>query len=185
MHRGHDHSHDHAQGGHAGHGHGHHHDHGADLWTRPGPVGHNAPGARTVQWQTPHLPHDHAAPPADPAGRDLDLVEAAFVEGFGRASDVVSFLRLSGIPFVGEDGEGRRFHLLRVEIEDRVDVGAVMPLVGGAGVRYDPLPARLTSRRRTLAFAYHDGRGVARLDFAAARRLADRSDASRLELPSA
>ena len=85
-----------------------------------------------------------------------------------------SFLRLAGIPFVGETADGARLHLLRVETEDLVDVGAVMPLVGGAGVAYHPLPARLTSHRRRLAFVYHDGTGQKHLGFAAARALTDR-----------
>ncbi|HUG61504.1 MAG TPA: hypothetical protein VMP03_06645 [Methylomirabilota bacterium] len=175
MHLGHDHSHAH---GHADGGHGHHH-HPA-----PGPIGHNAPGGRALQWQTPHRPHEHPPAESDPRAVDLDLVEAAFVEGFARAPDAVSFLRLAGIPFVGTAGDGRRLHLLRVETDDVVDVGAVMPLVGGEGVRYDPLPAKMTSRRRRLGFVYHDGAAPLRLDFAEARALEDRSEASRLEIPT-
>jgi hypothetical protein len=52
------------------------------------------------------------------------------------------------------------------------DVGSVVPLLGGEGMRYDPLPARLVSHRRRLSFAYHDGTALVRLDFAAARALA-------------
>ena len=125
---------------------------------------------------------------ASPAGRsdaaadlpalDLDLVEASFVESFATTKDVTSFLRLAGIPFVGADAAGRRFNLLRVEVEEVSDVGAVMPLVGGAGYRYDPLPARFVSRRRKLAFAYHDGAETLSLDFAAARALKDIDAAS-------
>jgi len=173
MHRGHDHDHHHHHDGHApGHSHAHH--------PAPGPVGHNAPGVKAAQWQTPHLPHDHA-PPADPRAADMDLVETAFLEGFSRAPDPVSFLRLAGIPFVGEAPEGKRLHLLRVETEDVVDVGSVMPLLGGEGLRYDPLPARLTSHRRRLGFLYHDGTAVRRLAFAEARALADRTDAARID----
>lgn len=175
MHNGHDHHHhDHAGGGHShAHANGHAHTHGP---------GHNAPPARAVQWQTPHLPHDHAHDtPADPRAVDLDLVEAAFVEGFSRAPDATSFLRVAGIPFVGEDAAGKRFHLLRVETEDMVDVGSVAPLLGGGGVRYDPLPAKMTSRRRRLAFLFHDGQSVVRLDFASARALADRTEAASFE----
>lgn len=165
MHYGHDHHHDHGGGGH-GHSHGH---------------GHNQPAAGSAQWQTPHLPHGHRDAAEDPRKTDLDLVEAAFVEAFMTASDVTSFLRVAGVPFVGEDGGGRRLHLLRVETEDLVDVGSVAPLLGGAGVRYDPLPARMTSRRRRLAFLFHDGRTTERLDLAAAKGLADRTEASRFE----
>jgi hypothetical protein len=91
-------------------------------------------------------------------------------------------LDAEGKPFVGVDGSGRRLHLLRVETESITDVGAVAPLLGGEGVRYDPLPARLVSQRRRLAFVYHDGRSVERLDFAEARRLTDQSAASRFAL---
>ncbi|MEJ0016668.1 MAG: hypothetical protein WDN25_08890 [Acetobacteraceae bacterium] len=147
-----------------GHLHGYPHAH-----PHPHSHGHNAPRAAT-QWQTPHLPAGEAEPAPQPE-RDLDLVEASFVEGFGQCSDPTSFLRLAGIAFSGTDAAGRRLHLLRVEIEDLTDVGTASPLLGGEGLHYDPLPARLVSRRRRLGFAYHDGTQVVRLDFAAARRL--------------
>jgi hypothetical protein len=168
MHLGHDYGE--GMGGHAHHHHGH---------------GHNQPGAKAAQWQTPHLPHDGRRPaPEDPRESDLDLVEAAFVEAFGNAADVTSFLRVAGVPFVGEDATGRRLYLLRVETEYLVDVGAVAMLLGGEGMRYDPLPAKMTSRRRRLAFLFHDGQALRRLDFAAARALTDRTEASSFDIQS-
>jgi hypothetical protein len=163
---------------------GHHHHHGShgrhdhdDGVTHPHAVpGHNRP-REAAQWQVPHKPEGTETPPPL---RDLDLVEASFVEGFAGASDPTSFLRLAGIPFVGMDGSGRRLHLLRVELEAMTDVGSVVPLLGGHGFHYDPLPSRLTSRRRRLAFIYHDGQASVRLDFAAARNLESHSDASPL-----
>lgn len=167
---------------HHDHGHGHHHNGDGHHHTQP--LGHNGPAGRPVQWQTPHLPHEQIQePPVDARTVDLDLVETAFLEGFARAPDPSSFLRLAGIPFVGEMADGSRLHLLRVETEDLVDVGAVMPLVGGAGVAYHPLPTRLTSHRRCLAFIYHDGAEPKHLGFAAARALTDRSAASRFTVP--
>lgn len=177
MHYGHDHTHDHGGGGHS-HSHSHSHSHASG---HSHGHGHNHGPARAAQWQTPHLPHDHVHAPEDPRNVDLDLVEKAFVEAFSAASDPTSFLRVAGIPFVGEEPSGRRLHLLRVETEDLVDVGSVAPLIGGGGVRYDPLPAKLTSRRRRLSFLYHDGASVRRLDFAAARALADVSGASSID----
>jgi hypothetical protein len=150
------HSHEHAQP------HGHSRPH-----ARPG---HNA-ARDAAQWQTPHLPSGHAHEPATPHERDLDLVEASFIEGFARCSDATSFLRLAGIPFAGVAADGRLLHLLRVEIEDLTDVGAAVPLLGGEGIRYDPLPEELVSRRRHLCFAYHDGTQLVRLEFAEARAL--------------
>ena len=159
----HDGPHDHPHG----HSHLYPHDH-PHPHARPG---HNA-ARETAQWQTPHLPPGHAHEPVTPGERDLDLVEASFVEGFTRCSDATSFLRLAGIPFEGVAADGRRLHLLRVEIEDLTDVGSVVPLLGGEGMRYDPLPEKLVSRRRYLSFAYHDGTTLVRLEFTEARALA-------------
>jgi hypothetical protein len=158
------------------HGGDHHYDHEhghrpAGTREHPRALGHNGPAGKPLQWQTPHLPDDRA--PESPEVADLDLVELAFLDGFGHAPDATSFLRLAGIAFVGETADGQRLHLLRVETEDKVDVGAVMPLIGGAGVTYHPLPAKLTSRRRHLAFVYHDGAGQKRLSFGEARLLTD------------
>ncbi|TIY05739.1 hypothetical protein [Mesorhizobium sp.] len=58
-----------------------------------------------------------------------------------------------------------------------------MPLVGGNGVAYHPLPARLASHRRRLVFIYHDGNAQKPLGFAAARTLTDRSAASQFAVP--
>ena len=117
--------------------HGHHHDphghHDHDDHRHPHPPGHNGRrpcnGRRRICRRT-------MAPRRRPIREttDLDLVETAFIEGFSRAPDAASFLRLAGIPFVGESADGMRLHLLRVETEELADVGAVMPLVGGAGV---------------------------------------------------
>lgn len=174
MHGEHHHHHHHGDHDH------HHHDHGLQTG-RAGP-GHNRQ-RDAVQWQVPHRPEGQDLP--SPPLRDIDLVEASFVEGFARASDVTSFLRLAGIPFVGLDAAGRALHLLRIEAGECTDVGSVVPLLGGQGVRYDPLPARMTSRRRDLGFLYHDGRTTLRLSFAEARNLEDRSDASRFDVGAA
>jgi hypothetical protein len=115
----------------------------------PGP-GHNA--RRPTQWQTPHR-GNAAGEPQPAAEPDLDLVEESFREGFRLASDPVSFLRLAGIPFALALPDGRRAHLLRVEEEERTDVGAVSPRLGGGHV-VRPLPAKLVARRRRLRFVY-------------------------------
>lgn len=140
-----------------------------DQHEAPG-LGHNAPRAR--QWQTPHLPPDHADTPQPETEPDLDLVEVAFAEGFATASDPTSFLRLAGIPFLAAGPEGSRLGLLRVELENVTDVGSLTPCLGGGSFRYDPLPARLVSRRRQLRFVYQDGSRLHRLSFAEARGLA-------------
>jgi hypothetical protein len=147
---------------HDGHAAEHHH-----PYTAPG---HNSRAAR--QWQTPHLPeghtHDHAHDHAEP---DLDLVETAFLQSFPTAPDPTSFLRLAGVPFSGKAADGRTLRLLRVESSQTTDVGTLTPHLGGTDHRYDPLPAKLTSRRQTLAFAYFDGDTVVRLSLTEAKAL--------------
>jgi hypothetical protein len=153
-----DHSHDHDHDHHRGHA--HHHPHG---------MGHNA--RRAVQWQTPHDPaaSKSAAPERD---ADFDLVEAAFLAGFANAPDPTSFLRLARIPFEGKTAEGETLQLLRVETEEAADVASLNPHLGGNSMRYDPLPAKMVSRRRRLAFLYFDGKTARRLSFAEALALA-------------
>ncbi len=150
MHRGHD--HDHSGGG-------HHH---------PSAPGHNRPGA--AQWQTPHLADSQRHEPA--AGEsDLDLVEAAFVDGFMTASDPTSFLRLAHVPFEAKAADGKTLMLLRVEIDALTDVGTITPHLGGTSFRYDPLPGKIASRRRRLRFVYFDGETTRALGLGEVRAL--------------
>lgn len=148
---------------------------GGALDTAPAGIGHNRPGdpRRPIQWQTPH--RDDAA--ADGEGQrraetDLDLVEAAFVEGFLAASDTTSFLRLARVPFEGTAADGAKLALLRVEVDSVADVGSITPHLGGGSFRYDPLPARMVSRRKRLRLVYFDGQKPRMLDLAEALSLA-------------
>ncbi|WP_371348815.1 hypothetical protein [Ancylobacter sp. IITR112] len=174
MHRGHDHHHhhDHGAGGHS-HSHAHAEAH-AHAHSHSHPHGHNhGPAPRpAAQWQTPHLPHGPEPEEHAHAEADLDLVEKAFVEGFATASDPTSFLRLARIPFDAVTTEGARVSLLRVETGQTTDVGAVMPHLGGGSFRYDPLPAAMTSRRRTLRFVYFDGSAAVPMTLEQVRTLA-------------
>jgi hypothetical protein len=158
MHRGHDHDHHHDAGGLGGHR------------SRNGGIGHNHMPS-VAQWQTPHL--DSAAKPSTVVQTepDLDQVETAFVEGFATAPDPTSFLRLANIPFETTNSDGQPLVLLRVETESVVDVGSVMPHLGGTSFRYDPLPAKLTDKRRRLRFVYFDGQALRPMSFAEARAL--------------
>jgi hypothetical protein len=138
-------------------------------------IGHNEPSEprRSAQWQTPHrdeAPADRAARPR--AETDLDLVEAAFVEGFLAASDAMSFLRLARVPFEGTAVDGKKLALLRVEVDSVADVGSITPHLGGATFRYDPLPARMVSRRKRLRLVYFDGQKARLLDLSEAVSLA-------------
>ena len=143
---------------HRGHDHDHDHESGASISAVAG-VGHNQVNApvRPVQWQVLHSNPKPGAGKSAVAIADLDLVEAAFVEGFLAASDPTSFLRLAGAPFRAVASDGATLALLRVEIDSIADVGAIMPHMGGDTFRYDPLPASMVSRRRRLRFIYFDG----------------------------
>ena len=154
---------------HGGHEHDHYNGGGSAL------AGHNRPTdpRRPIQWQTPHRNDAPAAEEGRPrAETDLDLVEAAFVEGFLGASDVTSFLRLARVPFEGTDAGGARLALLRVEVDSVADVGSITPHLGGGTFRYDPLPARMVSRRKRLRLVYFDGQKPRVLDLAEALSLA-------------
>lgn len=154
MHRGHEHAHDANGYGSAGHN-------------------HARPAQRAVQWQTPHAP-GATAPEQPILETDLDLVEAAFVEGFLDASDQTSFLRLAQVPFEATAADGATLSLLRVEVEAVTDIGALAPQLGGGGFRYDPLPARMISRRRRLRLIYFDGQALRPLDLAEVRAIVPR-----------
>jgi hypothetical protein len=147
---------------HRGHDHDHHH-HGGVA------AGHNARSS-AAQWQTPHLPPGETAK-AGPEELDVDLVQEAFIASFPTAADPTSFLRLAGVPFIGETADGTALHLLRVEIGQTTDIGTLTPHLGGTGHRYDPLPAKMASRRQTLALAYFNGATIRRLSLAEARAL--------------
>jgi hypothetical protein len=155
---------------------GHEHDHtnggGGPLIAG---IGHNRPSEpkRPAQWQTPH----REDAPTGEEGRlrpetDLDLVEAAFVEGFLGASDTTSFLRLARVPFEGTAADGAKLVLLRVEVDSVADVGSITPHLGGASFRYDPLPARMVSHRKRLRLVYFDGQTTRMLDLKEATSLA-------------
>jgi hypothetical protein len=155
------HRHDHRH--HDDHDHHHSHNHGCP----PHGPGHNHPHSdRTpAQWQTPHQPDSvkGSAPAAEP---DLDKVEAAFVDGFLRAPDPTSFLRLARIPF---EITMKAARLLRVEIDALTDVRSLTPHLGGGAFRYDPLPSNFVSRRRRLRFVYFDGTSLRGLSYAELR----------------
>jgi hypothetical protein len=162
---------------HGGHAHDHLHGHsngaGGTLGA-PAGIGHNRPAEprRPVQWQTPHREDAPAAEGLQRPEPDLDLVEAAFVEGFLGASDVTSFLRLAQVPFEGTAADGAKLALLRVEVDSVADVGSITPHLGGGSFRYDPLPTRMVSRRKRLRLVYFDGRQPRMLGLAEALSLA-------------
>ena len=163
---------------HGSHEHDHSHDHpnGGDgaFDAAPAGIGHNhasEPAAGAVA---------DAAPPRCAGGRrgrsrvaepDLDLVEAAFVEGFWPPAMRRASCGWRGFRSRGRRPTGARLVLLRVEIDSVTDVGSITPHLGGATFRYDPLPARMVSHRKRLRFVYFDGQKPRMLDLAEATGL--------------
>lgn len=139
----------------------------------PGGAGHNS-RELARQWQTPHLPQATRSEPGA-AEPDTDLVEDAFIDAFPRAPDPTSFLRLAGVPLVGGTADGKRCRLLRVEISQKTDIGSLSPYLGGGGHRYDPLPAKMVSKRQSLTLVYFDGENTLGLTLGDARALIDLS----------
>ncbi len=134
-----------------------------------GPGHNHLPAA--AQWQTPHLPNGNKAKVDDQAEPDFDLVEQTFVEGFSKASDPTSFLRLAGVPFAAIRKDGKTLSLLRVQLDQTTDVGSITPHLGGESYRYDPLPSKMVSKRQALRFVYHDGEALCQLSLAEAKAL--------------
>jgi hypothetical protein len=150
------------------------HERGGRGWSAAIDIHHNQPvPAQPAQWQTPHRERaqDKQAKVVRRAEPDLDLVEAAFAEGFSESSDPTSFLRLAHIPFEAVAGDGAKLALLRVEVEAVTDVGSLTPHLGGGSMRFDPLPARMVSRRKRLRFMYFDGTTLRPLDLAQVKAL--------------
>ena len=149
-------------------------DRGGRGWSAAIDIHHNHPvPGQPAQWQTPHRERtqekqDKVARRPEP---DLDLVEAAFAEGFAEASDPTSFLRLANISFEAVADDGAKLALLRVEVEAITDVGSLTPHLGGGSMRFDPLPARMVSRRKRLRFMYFDGTTLRPLDLAQVKAL--------------
>jgi hypothetical protein len=144
---------------------------GGRGWSAAIDIHHNQPvPGQPAQWQTPHRERtqDKVVRRTEP---DLDLVEAAFAEGFAEASDPTSFLRLAHVPFEAVAGDGAKLALLRVEVEAVTDVGSLTPHLGGGSMRFDPLPAPMVSRRKRLRFMYFDGTTLRPLDLAQVRAL--------------
>ncbi len=131
-------------------------------------IGHNHPAPRALQWQRAHGGKETAT--LTQMESDLDLVEAAFTEGFLSTSDPTSFLRLAQVPFEAT-ADGKRLVLLRVEVDAVADVGSITPHLGGTSFRYDPLPAAMVSRRKQLRFIYFDGQGQQSLTLEEMREL--------------
>jgi hypothetical protein len=121
-----------------------------------------------AQWRTAGRDSEPRGAASTPGA--IDRLEAEFLDGFARTSDAAGFLRLAGVPFLAEDGDGSRLTLFRVEArsttEFAIDAG------DGDDESEAGLPEKPASRRRSLALVYYDGTRLVPLTLAEARSLA-------------
>ena len=80
--------------------------------------------------------------------------EDAFIDGFRHAPDKQGFLALARIPLELDDGAGPGLKLVEVILEETTEVGRASPGFGSRELVYHPLPGRLVTARRRLAFRY-------------------------------
>jgi len=126
-----------------GHHHHHHHDdhHQHDL----GP-GHNHP--------VDHL-HSHVHGTSDRERlEELQILAANFIDGFRKAEDKTSFMRLSGIPFQKKGTDGLTLNLVDTTIVTNWQVGTASPAFASRELVYMPFPGEMVSQRENMTFTY-------------------------------
>ena len=142
-------------------------------WEAAAPVahlGHNAGSPAVSQWQEPK---SEGALQTRSTDRDLDLVEQEFWRSVLNSADPTSLLRLARVPFVADCGGGKLMRLLRVNVSDEIEVGAISAGYGGSDVVYHPAPASRVKHSRNLRFVYHTPDGIRAFTYAEIRDLPD------------
>lgn len=137
----HPHTHAHHQHDHDNHHHdvGHNHSHGP---------GHNHAPAHD------HLhSHVHGQSDADHA-EELQVLSSSFVEGFRKADDKASYLRLADIPFQKIGKDGLTMHLVDAKITTHWQIGTACPAFATRELAYLPFPGSMIEERETMTFTY-------------------------------
>jgi len=127
-HHGHDHHHDHHHP--HGPGHNHAHDHGEHLHS--------------------HVHGDAAKERAE----ELRVLATAFLDGYRKAGDKTSFLRVAGVPFKRQGTDGLAMHLVETRIESNWQLGTASPAFGSRELVYLPYPGEMVRERETMSFTY-------------------------------
>lgn len=120
------------------HDHDHFHDHPHST------VGHNHT----------HADHLHSHMPDPGAADDLQVLATQFIAGFQDASDKTSYLRLTGIPFEIDGGDGPPLKLVDVVMTTEWQVGTASPSFGSHELSYLPLPGELVAERTNVSLVY-------------------------------
>lgn len=139
MHDDHDHPHSHGDDGHR-HDHGHRHPHG--------------PGHNHAHDHGDHL-HSHVhGDAAKERAEELRVLATAFLDGYRKADDKTSFLRVAGVPFKRSGTDGLSMHLIETRIESKWQLGTASPAFGSRELVYLPYPGEMVSERETMSFTY-------------------------------
>lgn len=122
----HDHPHHHDHDHH--HGHGHNHAHGDHL-------------------------HSHLT--VEDQAADLQVLATQFIDGFVKAADKASYLKLAGVPFE-RPGVGGKAALKLVDIELKTEwqVGTASPSFGSRELSYLPFPGEMIKDRTNMSLIY-------------------------------
>lgn len=117
------------------HAHGHHH-----------APGHNHPHDADHLHSHMHH-HDEAA--------DLQVLAAQFIDGFVKAADKTSYLKLAGVPFErpGQGGD-KALKLVDVELTTDWQVGTASPSFGSRELSYLPFPGEMVRERTNMSLIY-------------------------------
>ena len=108
-----------------------------------------------------HIGHNHAEdhlhshlPPEDAAAA-LQVLTAQFIDGFVKAADKASYLRLAGVPFerAGVGGE-TALKLVDVELKTEWQVGTASPSFGSRELSYLPFPGEMIRERTNMSLVY-------------------------------
>ncbi|WP_288926945.1 hypothetical protein [uncultured Maritimibacter sp.] len=112
-----------------------------------------------------HHPHDHNHPhDADhlhshmhhhDEAADLQVLAAQFIDGFVKAADKTSYLKLAGVPFERPgQGGAKALKLVDVELTTDWQVGTASPSFGSRELSYLPFPGEMVRERTNMSLIY-------------------------------
>lgn len=129
------------------HNHGHNHGHLPGGFPDRSNLGHNHSHADHLH---SHMHGDSARETAE----ELKELATSFVEGFVKAEDKTSYLRLAGIPFRITGSDGLRMNLVDASINSNWQIGTASPAFASRELVYMPLPGKMVQHRESMTFTY-------------------------------
>jgi len=108
-----------------------------------------------------HIGHNHShdhlhshLPPED-AAAELQVLATQFIDGFVKAADKTSYLRLAGVPFERPGAGGdTALKLVDVELRTEWQVGTASPSFGSRELSYLPFPGEMVRERTNMCLVY-------------------------------